>query len=196
METVPLPPRAKGLPVHSLRRLSNGWHLECSVTGTIRPLNYSERRMVDATIAACAAHEAKATAQLRRDLTNARAATEALAAEWRASLGMGDHGADLGAATRTRVAMHRGLLERVDRLIVYARWHGHVDQAHYSPLYYGRAVASAHAAETMTGKAFEVPERPTVWAQDATGIRGAYRMHRAAGNSILTSALLALFSES
>lgn len=184
----------------SLRQSDTGaWAIHEAEGAPVRALNSYEARLVNSTLAACAAREQAGCAQVRRDLVAAREATARLTTAWREAVGA-DQGDDLAAVTtnmrtesssrRAVLAAHTGRLRELDDLLRVQLSQGNWD---YDGYMHGLANGMVLAAATMRGEydpAFL--EAPAVWGRDASTLRGRYRLARGRRSSVLGAACEAL----
>lgn len=183
----------------SLRQSDAGaWAIHEAEGAPVRALNSYEARLVNSTIAACAAREQAGCAQVRRDLVAAREATARLTTAWREALGA-NQGDDLEAVTREAsrqncaraftIGMHRERLESLDELVRVQLSQGNWD---YDGYMHGLANGMVLAAATVRGEDPEFLEAPAVWGRDAGTLRGRYRLARGRCASVLGAACEAL----
>lgn len=181
----------------SLRQSDAGaWAIHEAEGAPVRALNSYEARLVNSTIAACAAREQAGCAQVRRDLVAAREATARLTTAWRAAVGA-DQGDDLAAVTanmraessarRAVLDAHMGRLRELERVARKRR-----GDAGDSAGFYGYANGLHIAAAAMGGYEVKPLPVPAVWGRDAGTLRGRYRLARGRRSSVLGAACEAL----
>lgn len=183
----------------SLRQSDAGaWAIHEAEGAPVRALNSYEARLVNSTIAACAAREQAGCAQVRRDLVAAREATARLTTAWREAVGA-NQGDDLAAVTANmraessaRRAVLDGYRERLGALNDQLRVQLSQGNWDYDGYMHGLANGMVLAAATMRGEDPAFLEAPPVWGRDAGTLRGRYRLARGRRSSVLGAACEAL----